>query len=130
MAKMSMTKAAAGAFAAAFVMKLFLFDFIVAEGNSMEPSIHSGTVLLVNRMRYGLRLPGQREYLFRWAGPRPGEVLVFFTPSGQLAVKRCGELVDRGNIMALGDNSLQSYDSRSYGPVPVENIIGKVLGVK
>lgn len=125
-----MTKAVAGAFAAAFIIKLFLFDFIIAEGNSMEPSIHSGAVLLVNRMRYGLRLPGQRGYLFRWAEPRPGEVLVFFTPSGALAVKRCGELVDGENIMALGDNSLQSYDSRSYGPVPVDNIIGKVLGVK
>jgi type IV secretory pathway protease TraF len=27
-----------------------------------------------------------------------------------------------------GDNLSMSYDSRSYGPVPMNNIIGKVLG--
>jgi type IV secretory pathway protease TraF len=56
-------------------------------------------------------------------------VVVFYTPLGELAVKRCGEI--RGNFfIALGDNGPQSYDSRVYGPVPADNIIGKVLGVK
>ncbi|MDR1804329.1 MAG: S26 family signal peptidase, partial [Treponema sp.] len=33
-------------------------------------------------------------------------------------------------FLALGDNTSQSFDSRSYGPVPNKNIIGKVLGIK
>lgn len=112
----------------AVIIKLFLFDFIIAEGDSMEPAIKSGAVLIVNRLQYGLRLPWRRDYLVRWALPKAGEVLVFYTPSGELAVKRCAALTEGGGFIAEGDNSLQSYDSRAYGPVPADNAVGKVLG--
>jgi len=123
-----MTKAVLGAFVTALVIKLFLFDFIIAEGNSMEPAIRSGSILVINRLQYGLRFPGQAGYLVRWAEPRQGELVVFYAPSGDIAVKRCGNLAGRGEFIAQGDNSLQSYDSRSYGPVSADAIIGKVLG--
>jgi signal peptidase I len=123
-----MTKAVLGAFAAALIIKLFLFDFIIAEGNSMEPAIHSGSVLVVNRLQYGLRFPGQTGYLVRWAAPKQGDVVVFYSPSGEIVVKRCGGSAYKGEFMAQGDNSLQSYDSRSYGSVSADAIIGKVLG--
>jgi len=125
-----MAKAIFGAFVAAVIIKLFLFDFIIAEGNSMEPVIHSGSVMVVNRLQYGFRLPGQPGYLLRWAAPRQGEVVVFYSPAGDLAVKRCGGAVDKGDFIAQGDNSLQSYDSRSYGPVSADATIGKVLGIR
>jgi signal peptidase I len=125
-----MAKAAAGALLAAVIIKLFFFDLMITEGQSMEPSIKSGTLLVVNRLKYGLRLPGGRDFLFRWSAPKPGEVVVLYTPSGEIAVKRCGAVTVRGDFVVLGDNSLQSYDSRSYGPVPAENIIGKVLGIR
>jgi signal peptidase I len=111
-------------------MKLFLFDFVIAEGASMSPAIKSGTVLIINRLRYGLRLPGSRFYLLRWDSPVPGEVVVFYTPGGTVAVKRCAALTEGGEFIALGDNGAQSFDSRSYGPVPADNIIGKVLGIR
>jgi len=125
-----MTKAILGAFVAAIVIKLFLFDFIIAEGESMEPAIHSGTVLVVNKLQYGLRLPGQHGYLIRWAEPKEGEVVIFYAPSGNIAVKRCGGAQQSGVFMAQGDNSQRSYDSRSYGPVSADATIGKVLGRK
>jgi signal peptidase I len=123
-----MIKAVLGAFAAALVIKLFLFDFIIAEGNSMEPVIHSGSILVVNRMQYGLRMPGRPGYVVRWAEPKQGDLVVFYTPSGEIAVKRCGNPTGEGVFMAQGDNSLQSYDSRSYGPVSADATLGKVLG--
>ncbi|MDR2476928.1 MAG: signal peptidase I [Treponema sp.] len=126
-----MAKAILWAFAAAIIIKLFLFDFIIAEGNSMEPAIHNGSVLVINRLQYGFRLPGLRQgYAARWSWPKQGEVVVFYTPSGDLAVKRCGQIIERGSFLAIGDNSPQSYDSRSYGPVLADNVIGKVLGIK
>ena len=125
-----MAKAVLLAFAAAVIIKLFLFDFIVADGISMEPAIRNGSVLVVNRLRYGLRFPGRSEYLVRWAAPRQGDVVVFYAPSGSIAVKRCEALTERGDFIAQGDNCLQSYDSRSYGPVPADNTIGKVLGIR
>ena len=98
----------------------------------MEPIITDGSVLVISRARYGLRLPWrsvrpERQYLIRWAPPKEGEIIVFYTPSGALAIKRC--VSAEGSVFfAEGDNSAASYDSRAYGPVPLENIIGKVLG--
>jgi len=116
------------AFVIALLLKLFFIDCIIAQGNSMEPAIQSGDILIVSRLRYGLRLPWQQKYLFRWAQPKAGEVVVFYTPTGEMAVKRCKELIDDRRFYAEGDNGLASYDSRSYGSVSVDNIIGKVLG--
>jgi signal peptidase I len=107
---------------------LFFFDFIIAQGHSMEPVIKNGNVLVISRLRYGLRLPWQQNYLIRWAQPKPGEIVIFYTPAGEIAVKRITHLTEWGNFYAEGDNSLTSYDSRSYGFIPVDNIIGKVLG--
>ena len=118
------------AFAAAVIIKIFLFDLMLADGHSMEPAIRSGTLLVINRLQYGFRFPGQKGYLIQWAVPRPGEVVVFYTPSGELAVKRCEEIIGNGSFFAVGDNTLQSYDSRSYGPIPINNTIGKALGVR
>ena len=111
----------------ALILKAFFFDFITAQGQSMEPAIKNGDVLIINRLRYGLSIPWRQKYLIRWALPKTGEVVVFYTPTGELAVKRCSSLIDDRRFYAEGDNSLASYDSRSYGAVPVDNIIGKVL---
>jgi signal peptidase I len=118
------------AFIVALGIKLFVFDFMIAEGNSMSPAIKPGTVLVVSRLRYGFRFPGSRRYLLRWASPAAGELVVFYTPEDQIAVKRCAALTGAGEFIALGDNGAQSFDSRSYGPVPADNIIGKVLGIR
>jgi len=121
------TKPVILAIIAALVLKLFFFDFIIAQGHSMEPAIKDGSVLVVSRVAYGLQLPTNR-YLFRWGAPKIGEVVVFYTPSGEIAVKRCTIAEKDGLFYAEGDNSLASYDSRSYGFVSADNIIGKVLG--
>ena len=112
----------------ALVLKFFVFDFIIAQGQSMEPAIVNGNILVINRLRYGFKLPWRETYLVRWALPKEGEVVVFYTHTGELAVKRCTELTEYDSFYAEGDNANSSYDSRSYGPIPVDNIIGKVLG--
>jgi signal peptidase I len=118
------------AFLAAFVIKAFLFDFVIADGRSMIPAIRPGNVLLVNRLSYGIRFPWARKYLLRWSLPKAGDVVIFLTPQGHIAVKRCASITERQRFFALGDNSLESYDSRSYGPVPADSIMGKVIGIK
>ena len=123
-------KAIIGAIIAALIIKLFLFDFMITEGHSMKPAIKPGALLLVCKVFYGIRMPGSGAYLARWAVPREGDVVVFFTPLGEIAVKRCGKSLPGNMFHALGDNQGQSYDSRSYGPVSNDNIIGKVLGIK
>jgi len=96
----------------------------------MEPTIHSGRILLVNKMRYGIRMPGPAGYLIRWGSPKRGDIVVFRSPSGTVVVKRSLGTEDDGTFMARGDNPLLSYDSRFYGPVRADMVIGKVLGVR
>jgi signal peptidase I len=114
----------------ALLMKFFVVDFMVTEGPSMTPTIRSGAVLVVLRLAYGFRLPGSTGYLLRWSRPKAGDVVVFLTPGGDTAVKRCGAWSAGDTFFALGDNNRESYDSRFYGPVPVDSVIGKVFGIK
>ena len=123
-------KAIIGAFVAALVMKFFILDFMIAEGHSMVPAIKPGTILLVSKVFYGIKLPGSSTYLLQWRIPRKGDIVVFYTPLGEIAVKRCGETLSGDTFYAVGDNQDHSYDSRNYGSVPNNNIIGRVLGIK
>ncbi|MCU0787036.1 MAG: signal peptidase I [Verrucomicrobia bacterium] len=52
----------------------------------------------------------------------PGVTTFGNTRSGE-QVFRCGE----GEFFVLGDNRLVSIDSREYGPVPRQNILGLIL---
>jgi len=118
------------AFVCAMIIKLFLFDLMIIQGRSMLPTLKPGSLLVVNKAAYGFRLPGLGLYLVRWAMPQPGDVVVFYTPLGEKAVKRCSYVNNEagGEIFALGDNDLESFDSRSYGLISMDHILGRVAG--
>jgi len=127
-ANKALVKAIIGAFIVTLIIKFFFLDIMIAEGHSMVPVIKPGAILLVCKVFYGIKLPGSGAYMARWASPKVGDVVVFYTPLGEIAVKRCGILLPGNQFFALGDNGPHSYDSRNYGPVPYNNIIGRVLG--
>jgi signal peptidase I len=115
------------AFIIAVLLKMFCFDFVIVEGNSMLPILKPGAVLFVNRIAYGFRFPWMNNYLISWKKPQKNDIVVFITPMGHTAVKRCGEIIiESESFMALGDNKNDSLDSRTYGPVSIGNILGKV----
>ena len=47
---------------------------------SMLPTLQVGDYLLVNKLRYGIRVPGSRRWLVRFGVPEPGDVIVFSDP--------------------------------------------------
>jgi len=118
------------AFVCAMVIKLFFIDLMITQGRSMLPTLKPGSLLVVNKAAYGFRIPGLGLYVFRWSSPRPGDLLVFYTPLGERAVKRCYSVYEEGTLFVRGDNDLESFDSRSYGLVPLDHILGKVVAVK
>ena len=145
------------------------------QGSSMQPTLHEGQFLLVNRLVYS-RLDKARlarflpfvdaeteDVVYPFHPPQRGDVVVFLFPldPSERFVKRIiavpGDTVEirRGKVyvndelleesyivdssraslerrrmtaeeyFVLGDNRLASNDSRRFGPVPLNNILGK-----
>ncbi len=125
---------------------------IRVEGISMEPSLHEGQFVVVNRIAY------------RWSEAERGDIIVFRFPlnPSRRFIKRViglpgntvtirggnvyidGEVLDEPYLAAtprydgewvigpdelfvLGDNRNNSSDSQNWGPLPIEEIIGKAV---
>ena len=71
---------------------------------SMLPTLQIGDHVLVEPLRYGLRLPWG-SWLLRWASPQPGDVIVFANPrdATQDFVKR---------VVAVGGEQVEVRDKR------------------
>jgi signal peptidase I len=127
---------------------------IRVDGFSMEPSLHSGEFVIVNKLAYKL------------GEPRPGDVIVFrypFDPQQEYIKRVIGlpgdhiKIVDgilyrngiaqeepyiaaapaynnevtvpENSLFVLGDNRNNSSDSHNWGAVPIEYVVGKALFV-
>lgn len=127
---------------------------IRVEGISMEPNLHAGEFVVVNRLAY------------RWDDPQRGDIIVFRYPlnpdrrfikrviglpgetitieSGRVQVdgraidepylavtpRYSGEwMVGSDELFVLGDNRNNSSDSKNWGTLPMEDVIGKAVFV-
>ena len=125
---------------------------IRVEGSSMEPSLHDGEFVVINRLAY------------RWGNFQRGDIVVFHYPldperrfikrivglpgdevrvvDGEVFVNgdRLDEpylaadpryegqwLVETGSVFVLGDNRNNSSDSQNWGNLPETEIIGKAI---
>ena len=87
------------------------------EGPSMAPTLRDGDRVIVSLTSY------------RRDPPRVGDVVLIEGPGGLPLVKRVSALtppVGPGMVWVLGDNPPESSDSRSFGPLPVERVRGRV----
>lgn len=101
----------------AFVVVLYAsVRLYTVHGDSMEPTVSSGQIVLVNRLAFVTR------------PPRTGDVVVVEHPlhPGALVVKRLAGAQD-GRFFLRGDNPSHSIDSRHYGTVPESRIHGRVV---
>ena len=69
--------------------------------------------------------PGER-LLVRYDGPIVLGDLVVFKNAGQIDVKRI-ERIEVDGIFVLGDNDLVSTDSRNYGLIAHEEVLGTIV---
>jgi signal peptidase I len=142
--------AAVLAVALAVLIRLFVFEPFNVSGPSMEDTLHTGDLIIVNKLIYQIREPER------------GEVIVFHAPQQKDYVKRVialpGETVEAkndkvlvngkeldepyikqdvhtldfdaqkvppGHVFVMGDNRSNSTDSREIGPIPLNQVIGR-----
>lgn len=93
---------------------LFPIGRYEVEGSSMAPAFVAGERLLINRAAYW------------FAEPRPGDVVVVRDPRvpDRLLLKRVTGEAD-GAWRVEGDSADESTDSRDFGAVPKQMIIGR-----
>src|SRR3982750_3834292 len=67
------------------VLILFAVRSSVADWNdvptgSMKPSILEGDRIFVNKLAYDLKVPFTTLHIAQWSNPKPGDVVVFYSP--------------------------------------------------
>ena len=73
----------------AFVIKMFLFDFVLVQGSSMHPTLENGDRLIINKIEYRL---GEPDY---------GDIVILNYSSSVEYVKRV--IAKGGDTIAIKD---------------------------
>jgi signal peptidase I len=110
------------------------YTVVTVDGESMSPAYRPGDRVLVRRARL-VRREQCVVFAEEFAGPGPSWVLkrVVAVPGDPVPRDRLPALravseavVPPGHLVVLGDNPEHSYDSRHYGYVMVERLLGVV----
>ncbi|GGF15806.1 signal peptidase I [Halobacillus andaensis] len=147
----------------AFVFKTYLFASYIVDGESMEPTLYDGNLLMVNKIAYDIRDIDRTDVIVFHANPEedyvkrviglPGDEISFendilyingeavaepyldqlrpndgevFTEDFTLEEVTGETVVPEGELFVMGDNRRDSLDSRSFGFVSIEQIVGEV----
>jgi signal peptidase I len=132
-------------------INLFLAQATQVQGQSMEPNLHTAQRLVVEKVTYHFHGPRRGDIVVLdvpTAGPEllikrviglPGETIA--SQGGQVTVD--GEPLDETyvfnpggrdipeqvvpplHVFVMGDNRQFSNDSRNFGPVPIDSVIGR-----
>jgi len=136
-------------------IRYYIFQPFIVQGQSMEPTFETGNYLIVDEISYRFREPQRGEVIvFKYPQNSSQRYIkrIIGLPGETIEVKNNkvfvnNKLLDEknyfsqtgdtpGNILitlkeneyfVLGDNRLASYDSRRWGPLPRQNIIGRVF---
>ncbi|MEJ2706321.1 MAG: signal peptidase I [Anaerolineales bacterium] len=125
---------------------------IRVDGFSMEPTLHSGEFVIVNKLAYRLGQPEigdvivfhyprdpEQEYIKRVIGlpgddvrVQNGQVYVNGVPIQEPYIASPPNYQDEwkvpnNSLFVLGDNRNNSSDSHNWGPVPMNYVIGKAV---
>lgn len=136
--------------------RMFIAQPYIVEGSSMDPTFKNGDYLIVDQMSYNFKTPARGEviilkfpqdtsrYLIKRVIGLPGETVMI--KNGNVTIKNSqGELpldetyvrfeksdtgefqLGEGEYFVMGDNRAASSDSRIWGPVPREDVVGRAI---
>lgn len=70
------------------LLKTTCFDIALIEGDSMAPTLESGSKVGINKLAYGLAIPFTSNLLIQWNEPKVGDLIVY-KYKNKTVVKRC-----------------------------------------
>lgn len=140
----------------AVLIRTFLFTNYIVEGESMLPNMNDNDRLIVNKIGYKMYEPerfdivvfhvdNRIDYIKRIIG-LPGEEIAYrnntlyvngepveepFAVHSQTKNFTLKEMIGQntvpeGSVFVLGDNRMNSTDSRMIGAIPIDQIVGEV----
>jgi nickel-type superoxide dismutase maturation protease len=75
--------------------------------------------------------PGDYVLILRFSFPsvkiKVGDIIAFDQPHYGLLIKRVREVLDSGRSFDVRGSQIASTDSRNFGPVPRDCVLGKVI---
>lgn len=83
-------------------------------GHSMEPTLKQNELIIISSI----------PYLFK--NPRINDIVAIKSKENKIFIKRIKKIT-KNNYIVLGDNKNDSFDSRNFGPIKKEEIIGKYI---
>lgn len=137
--------------------KSFAYNTSYVPSGSMSPTISDRALILVDTHSYGLRIPFTKISFLETGVPVRGDIAVFrmplkedtnyikrivAVPGDTLYYNEDGYVVNKkpehperykmviipaDKYFAMGDNVHHSYDSRFWGFVPKENLVGRYV---
>ena len=84
-------------------------------GDSLHPDFREGEYVLA------------AVFPFPSGKIRVGDVIVFRQPGYGTLVKRVRRVLDAGCAFEVRGSQIESTDSRNFGPVPRQRVLGKVI---
>lgn len=143
------------ALAVVVAAQLFVVEPVRVRSNSMAPTIRSGALLVVDKVTYRFREPRRGEVIVA-GDPRSGASIVkrvvavagdsvgindgALVVNGRAVVEHeidnsgmqgfyfGPDVVPAGHVFVLGDDRADSIDSRTFGPIAIGDIDGRVVG--
>ena len=135
----------------AIVLNLFIVQPTKVRGESMEPTLHTNEYLLVEKISYRLHEPrrgdvvvfkyprDEQENFIKRVIAVPGDTVEI--DSGRVSINgqpivepyllqlpresMPATLIPEGKLFVLGDNRLNSNDSRTFGMVSMGEVVGR-----
>ena len=120
------------------VFSYFNFRSVVVSGQSMLPTFNSGDHVLVCSAYWlvgpvkpkdvvVVKSPEDGGFIIKRVYKLAGQVVDWYNIPKTWSLKSGQYIVPQGCIYVLGDNREVSEDSRAFGPVEDNDIIGKVV---
>lgn len=115
------------------ILRAFFLEMYMIPSGSMQPSLYPGDFVIVNKLAYGVKVPGTNTTLFENKNPKVGDIVVFLDPKApteRKVIKRLvaapgDKVVIDGNRISINGQHLQEtfqYKGYDYHDVMGESV--------